>query len=145
MSENEYDIVNKARHYNVHPVFSKECIEYVKDMNFCSGNAFKYLFRHLDKDKPSEDIRKAIYYINMIGSKVNFSYDQEISESLKKDFFKWEKENSPVLKGGLDYYELIVYKTIVNLYSEPDISIVKKHIPELEKYAEILDKQIDRK
>lgn len=56
------DEINKAEHYNTSPS-GIECIEVVEHMDFCSGNAMKYLWRHNDKENPVKDLRKAIYYI----------------------------------------------------------------------------------
>ena len=43
-----------------------ECIRITEHMNFCLGNAVKYLFRAGVKDatKVVEDLRKAIWYID---------------------------------------------------------------------------------
>lgn len=60
------DNVNSPKHYNSHPS-GVECIEIVKHLDFCTGNAIKYLWRHGIKDKASEieDLKKAIYYIEL--------------------------------------------------------------------------------
>lgn len=60
------DNVNSPKHYNSHPS-GVECIEIVKHLDFCTGNAIKYLWRHGIKDKSSEieDLKKAIYYIEL--------------------------------------------------------------------------------
>ena len=56
-----YDNINNPEHYNVHP--SKiECIQITEHMNFCVGNAMKYLWRHCGKGG-IEDLEKAIWYI----------------------------------------------------------------------------------
>lgn len=141
MSEKEFDIVNKARHYNVHPVFRYECIDYVKNMGFCEGNAFKYLYRHKDKEKPSQDIRKAIYYLLAMDSTVLMKYDSNIAMTLIDDFKEWEKKYSPVINGGIDYYESIVYKTMVALYTQPDREKILEYVKNLEKYADLLEKE----
>jgi hypothetical protein len=54
------DVVNHPKHYTSHGV---ECIEFTEHMNFCLGNAFKYVFRAKDKGKEEEDLRKALWYI----------------------------------------------------------------------------------
>ncbi len=43
------------KHYRNQPV---ECIEYTQWLNFCVGNAFKYIWRYADKGGV-EDLRKA--------------------------------------------------------------------------------------
>ena len=58
------DLVNHPTHYNSHPS-GVEAIEITQHMNFCQGNAMKYLWRAGIKDsqKEIEDLRKAIWYI----------------------------------------------------------------------------------
>lgn len=57
-----YDTVNKPKHYNEHP--SKiECIQITEHMNFCLGNAMKYIWR-ADLKNGIEDLQKAVWYLN---------------------------------------------------------------------------------
>lgn len=56
-----HDPVNHPRHYNLHPS-GVECIEVVEHMNFCLGNAVKYLWR-ADHKNGTEDLEKAIWYL----------------------------------------------------------------------------------
>ena len=66
ITEKEY--VNHPEHYNN----KYECIDVMEDVfgqeatfNFCLLNAFKYLYRCLRKhNSPTEDIKKAIWYLN---------------------------------------------------------------------------------
>ena len=59
------DAVNHPSHYNQGKI---ECIEYIldKEMNFCRGNAVKYITRagQKDPDKEIEDLEKAVFYLN---------------------------------------------------------------------------------
>lgn len=56
------DPVNQPKHYLSHP--SKiECIEITKHMNFCLGNAIKYIWRAGLKNDEIEDLEKAIVYL----------------------------------------------------------------------------------
>ena len=48
------------QHYRSQPV---ECIEITKHMDFLLGNAFKYVWRHKEKNG-SEDLRKVLWYVN---------------------------------------------------------------------------------
>ena len=48
------------QHYRSQPV---ECIEITKHMDFLLGNAFKYVWRHKEKNG-SEDLNKALWYVN---------------------------------------------------------------------------------
>lgn len=57
------DVVNHPKHYTKHPS-GVECIQVTEYMNFCLGNAMKYIWRANDKhDSPLEDLRKAKWYI----------------------------------------------------------------------------------
>ncbi|NDD56088.1 DUF3310 domain-containing protein [bacterium] len=57
------DVVNHPKHYTSHPS-GIECIEITEHMNFCVGNAIKYLWRASLKGKEVEDLRKARWYID---------------------------------------------------------------------------------
>ena len=59
------DPVNHPKHYTTHPS-GVECIQITEHMNFCLGNAVKYLWRAGLKDGEDElkDLKKAIWYIN---------------------------------------------------------------------------------
>ena len=65
------DPVNHPKHYTEHPS-GVECIEITEHMNFCVGNAIKYLWRAGLKGEQVEDLRKARWYI-----------DREIARILK--------------------------------------------------------------
>lgn len=56
------DAINPS-HYRKHPS-GIECIEVTRHMNFNVGNAIKYIWRHLDKDDPIENLKKAQWYID---------------------------------------------------------------------------------
>lgn len=53
------DAINPI-HYKSHKF---ECIEFTQHLNFCLGNAFKYVWRWQRKNGP-EDLKKAIWYLN---------------------------------------------------------------------------------
>lgn len=59
------DLVNHPPHYTSHPS-GVECIDVTKHMDFCLGNAMKYIWRAGIKDeaKTVEDLKKAVFYIN---------------------------------------------------------------------------------
>ena len=57
------DNVNHPEHYISHPS-GVECIEITEYMNFCLGNAVKYIWRARLKGKEVEDLRKARWYID---------------------------------------------------------------------------------
>lgn len=58
------DPVDHPAHYTKHPA-GVECIDITEHMNFCTGNAVKYLWRAGAKDpaKHLEDLKKAVWYI----------------------------------------------------------------------------------
>ena len=59
-----HDPVNSPKHYTEHPS-GVECIQVTEHMNFCLGNAVKYIWRAgLKSGDPAEDLRKARWYID---------------------------------------------------------------------------------
>jgi len=59
-----YDPVSKPAHYNQHPS-GIETIQVTEHMNFCLGNAMKYLWRREIKHAdPVLDFEKSLWYIN---------------------------------------------------------------------------------
>lgn len=68
------NVVDHPAHYT-HPS-GVECIQVTEHMNFCRGNAIKYIWRAGSKGKEIEDLRKARWYI-----------DREIAR-LEKEFGK---------------------------------------------------------
>ena len=56
------DAVNHPSHYTSHPS-GVECIQITEHMNFCIGNAVKYLWRVGLKGDAVEDLLKARWYI----------------------------------------------------------------------------------
>jgi hypothetical protein len=64
MSNPQHDPVNHPAHYTGHPS-GVECIDITEHMNFCLGNAIKYVWRAgLKSNSPVEDLRKARWYID---------------------------------------------------------------------------------
>ena len=57
------DMVNHPVHYTSHPS-GIEVIQITEHMNFCLGNAIKYIMRSELKGKQIEDLKKAVWYIN---------------------------------------------------------------------------------
>lgn len=88
------DMVNHPPHYTGHKIFSRECIEYTRSMNFTFGNAFKYLYRQGQKFNAQEDIDKAIWYIND-----ELTYDNDPREipvftimEMEKDLYEYAQQ-----------------------------------------------------
>lgn len=58
------DPVNQPKHYKGHPS-GIECIQITEHMDFCLGNAVKYIWRSgLKSDNPIQDLEKARWYID---------------------------------------------------------------------------------
>lgn len=57
------DPVNHPKHYTAHPS-GVECIQITETMNFCLGNAVKYIWRADLKNDAIEDLKKAVWYVN---------------------------------------------------------------------------------
>lgn len=55
--------INHPPHYTAHPS-GVECITIVEHMNFCLGNAIKYIWRAGLKGSAIEDLQKARFYID---------------------------------------------------------------------------------
>jgi hypothetical protein len=66
------DIVNHPPHYTKHPS-GIECIQITEHMNFCLGNAVKYIWRAGLKNNAIEDLEKAKWYIERDHEKTFFS------------------------------------------------------------------------
>ena len=57
------DPVNHPSHYISHPS-GLECIQITEHMNFCLGNAVKYIWRAgLKSNSAIEDLQKACWYL----------------------------------------------------------------------------------
>lgn len=56
------DLVNSPPHYTNHPS-GVNCIQITEHMNFCLGNAIKYIWRSGSKGEAVEDLNKAIWYL----------------------------------------------------------------------------------
>lgn len=70
MSKKKNDPVNHPRHYTQNGV---ECIEAMSlyfsieaVAPYCVLNAWKYIWRYNDKEKPEEDLRKAHWYLSYL-------------------------------------------------------------------------------
>lgn len=73
-------------YYKTHPS-GVECIDITRHMDFCLGNAFKYLFRCGSKGSPLEDLKKARWYLE---------------DALKQRRRGWAQRLNNALYGGYD-------------------------------------------
>ncbi len=62
-SSGRQDAVDHPAHYNSHPS-GIEAIQIVEHMNFCRGNAVKYIWRAGEKGNEIEDLKKARWYLD---------------------------------------------------------------------------------
>ena len=71
------DAVNHPSHYTSHPS-GVECIQVTEHLNFCIGNAIKYLWRAGLKDGNSDiqDLKKAVWYIEREIARLGGTNDQ---------------------------------------------------------------------
>lgn len=94
------DLVNHPPHYKSHPS-GVECIEITRHMNFCLGNAIKYIWRAgLKSDDTVTDLEKAIFYlreeIKRIKEQDIKKEDQKVIEEKEPPrlgYFSWQQWN----------------------------------------------------
>lgn len=64
------DVVNRPEHYNQGGIEAIEAIKasmsHEEFKGYLKGNAMKYLWRYKHKGKPSEDLRKAKWYLDRL-------------------------------------------------------------------------------
>lgn len=62
--------IDHPSHYNIGTI---ETIDYLESLgiaeDFCVGNTIKYLSRYKHKEKPLEDLKKALWYLGRVISK----------------------------------------------------------------------------
>ena len=67
MRKRKAEAVNHPSHYNAGDI---ECIEAIEaagyGIDFCAGNAMKYLWRFKHKGTPVQDVKKAEFYIKRL-------------------------------------------------------------------------------
>ena len=81
------DNVNHPPHYTVGDI---ECIEAIKAsmshvefMGYLKGAGLKYLWRYMYKNKPREDIDKALWYLNRLREELDDPIPPEVAFSMK--------------------------------------------------------------
>lgn len=78
------DMVNHPRHYNQHPK-GIETIDYIAHMDFCCGNAIKYISRSEHKGNQIQDLEKAIWYLNYKITELKGQENQENQENQESE------------------------------------------------------------
>lgn len=61
----DMDAINPS-HYQDHPVFTGECWEVMQFCDAATGNALKYAWRAGRKDDTTQDLNKALWYIQQL-------------------------------------------------------------------------------
>jgi hypothetical protein len=72
------DAINPT-HYQEHPS-GIQCIEVTEHMNFCRGNAVKYIWRAGLKGDAIEDLRKARWYLDREIARLSGKSDLDVPE-----------------------------------------------------------------
>lgn len=72
------DAINPT-HYQSHPT-GVQCIEITEHMNFCRGNAMKYLWRAGLKGDALEDLQKARWYLDREIARMTGKSDLDVRE-----------------------------------------------------------------
>lgn len=91
------ELVDHPAHYNAHPS-GVEAIRFVEHMSFNSGNAAKYIYRHLEKGSPIPDLRKARWYIERELGRLRGERDAIPPEVLEK---LTEHKDDPIVRAVL--------------------------------------------
>lgn len=113
------DNVNHPAHYESNGPF--ECIELAHYYDFCVGNAIKYVWRHMDKGKPFEDLSKALWYISW---EIDWTNDTTITGSYAlcdKPIIELEEMNFVGMAEfwtALEYRDLAAMRTAIEHRAE---------------------------
>ena len=74
------DTVNYPPHYRAH-ASGVECIQITEHMNFCLGNAVKYIWRAgVKSSDPVEDLSKAVWYLNREIQRLETAQEKRVQE-----------------------------------------------------------------
>lgn len=106
------DTVNHPPHYTVHPIFSIECHDLARMLTFDAGSAVKYLWRAGRKGDISEDLRKALWYLEHIESPYRASqlWDESVRLAIVEDLNRWSHDHAgdaPILEAASSAIERI--------------------------------------
>lgn len=77
------DAVNHPPHYNQ---YKREVIELTEKLDFCLGNACKYILRAPYKGATEQDYEKASWYLNRLVKNKDRAYISDEILSIAKDF-----------------------------------------------------------
>lgn len=97
--------ITNPSYYRKHP--SKiECINITEHMNFCLGNAIKYIWRADYKNNDIEDLEKAIWYIKReiyLREQKKIKKDENIENDVNTT--KWILSNEKYKKGEIKKWQ----------------------------------------
>ena len=102
------DNVNYPPHYRAH-ASGVECIEITEHMNFCLGNAVKYIWRAGLKKDAVEDLNKAVWYVNREIKRIEKDKEERFRELIRHQYTEsnrsseWDLSNFE--EGSLQYPE----------------------------------------
>ena len=104
------DMVNHPPHYTSHPVFTMECHDIARMLSFDAGNALKCLWRAGRKGDISEDLRKALWYLDRVDlpCRVMQLWDEKVREQILDDLNAWKARHTgtaPILEDTADAIE----------------------------------------
>jgi hypothetical protein len=99
--------VEHPPHYKAHPS-GVECIEITEHMNFCLGNAIKYIWRAGVKSNDTvEDLSKAVWYINREIAKIEKNQEERVRELVRYEYTESDRSSEwrqPCNKEGSLWY-----------------------------------------
>ena len=85
------DSVNYPPHYRAH-ASGVECIQITEHMNFCLGNAVKYIWRAGLKKNAVEDLSKAVWYVNREIKRIEKAEKERTREFIR---YQYTESNKP--------------------------------------------------
>lgn len=126
MSEKKSDPVNHPEHYTQ---YEHEVIELTERLDFCLGNAVKYILRAPFKGKEVEDLNKALWYLQRY---------------LKRNV--WHKHSDETKELAMtfknDIVDLIMNDDIGMAISEIGEILTEKRLAKLEEENELLKRRL---
>jgi hypothetical protein len=129
MSEKKSDPVNHPEHYTQ---YEHEVIELTERLDFCLGNAVKYILRAPFKGKEVEDLHKALWYLR---------------RSLERDV--WPNHDDETVKLAATYnneiVDCIMEDDIGMAIAKIDEILTKKRIEKLEEENELLKRRMQER
>ena len=91
MNTKTSDAVHHPAHYTNHPS-GVECIQVAEHLNFCLGNAMKYIWRCDAKGDAVENLRKACWYIEREIARRQHYHEQQDKELYCGLCGKWDSK-----------------------------------------------------